>query len=74
VPVSPFYSVPIWEGGADAAVDATAAREDGECNGAGSIRDGQSTKLLPGSGSEQDADGQADSALSTGNRDLQSLG
>jgi hypothetical protein len=42
VPVSPFYNVPIYEGGADAAVDATAAREDGECSRVGSMEQDQS--------------------------------
>ncbi|KAM0824173.1 hypothetical protein ACQ4PT_070374 [Festuca glaucescens] len=70
-------SVPIYEGTADTAVDGAVAKEDGECSHVSSMEPEQSVvgivQAIAGCG-EQDADEQADSAVSTGKMDPQSPG
>ncbi|KAM0897900.1 hypothetical protein ACQ4PT_022259 [Festuca glaucescens] len=72
-----FCSVPIYEGTTDSGVDGAGAREEGECSHVGSVEQDQSVlgivQAIAGCG-EQDADGQADSAISTGKMDPQSPG
>ncbi|XP_047088343.1 uncharacterized protein LOC124700227 isoform X2 [Lolium rigidum] len=73
----PCWSLPIYEGTADTGVDAVVAREDGECSHVGSVEPEQSVMRIVQAIArcgEQEADGQADSAVSTGKMDPQCPG
>jgi hypothetical protein len=73
----PCWSLPIYEGDTGTGVDAAVAREEGECSHVGSVEPEQSVMGIVqaiGRCGEQDEDGQADSAVSTGKMDPQSPG
>lgn len=75
--MEPVNSLPIYVEIADRGADVAVAREDGDCSHVGSVEVEQSVmgivQAIAGC-REQEDDGQADSAVSTGKMDPQSPG